>query len=187
MSQLGGVEEAQVINYLKASTFHVGLLLNFGSTSLQYKRLVFGRPSSVQSARLCPLTQGRTTNAWQRHTGFSGRAARRAGHRPGSRRSGCGRCRRRGHRYLANAASRPPASRPAKVATVASQHDGDLRAPPGTRANLRVDVTRLLNWLYVLGGSPAVAKIAKQAWRSSRRWRTSILEQRLGSEAKSVA
>ncbi len=41
MAQLGGIEDAQVINYLKATSFHVGLLLNFGSASLQYKRLVF--------------------------------------------------------------------------------------------------------------------------------------------------
>jgi hypothetical protein len=111
---------------------------------------------------------------------------------PGTRNLECPRIARHAqsgssHRYLAKAASRPPASLPAKVAKVASQHDGDLRAAPGTRANLRIDVTHLLNWLCVLGGSPAVAKIAKQAWRSSRRWRTSIPEQRMGSEAKSGA
>lgn len=38
--QIGGIEEAQVINYLKATGLHVGLLLNFGARSLQYKRLV---------------------------------------------------------------------------------------------------------------------------------------------------
>jgi GxxExxY protein len=31
---------AQIINYLEAYRLHVGLLLNFGSTSLQYRRLV---------------------------------------------------------------------------------------------------------------------------------------------------
>jgi GxxExxY protein len=45
LAQIGGIEEAQVINYLKATGFHVGLLLNFGARSLQYKRLVWGTPS----------------------------------------------------------------------------------------------------------------------------------------------
>ncbi len=35
---LGGVEEAQLINYLKATSFKVGLLINFGTKSLQYRR-----------------------------------------------------------------------------------------------------------------------------------------------------
>ena len=42
MSNLTGLEEAQVINYLKATTMKVGLLLNFGAQSLQHKRLVWG-------------------------------------------------------------------------------------------------------------------------------------------------
>ncbi len=33
-------EESQLINYLKASGFHRGLIINFGSVNLQYKRLV---------------------------------------------------------------------------------------------------------------------------------------------------
>ena len=40
VSDLTSVAEAQVINYLKASGHQVGLLLNFGSSSLQQKRLV---------------------------------------------------------------------------------------------------------------------------------------------------
>ena len=38
--QLSGIEESQVINYLKASGLHRGLLLNFGTKQLEYQRLV---------------------------------------------------------------------------------------------------------------------------------------------------
>jgi GxxExxY protein len=41
LAQTGGIEEAQVLNYLKATGFHVGLLLNFGCRSL------FGEPLSA--------------------------------------------------------------------------------------------------------------------------------------------
>ncbi|MGC1378085.1 MAG: GxxExxY protein [Anaerolineales bacterium] len=41
-SALTGADEAQLINYLKATGFHRGLLINFGAPSLQYRRLVFG-------------------------------------------------------------------------------------------------------------------------------------------------
>ncbi|MEA3358586.1 MAG: GxxExxY protein [Thermodesulfobacteriota bacterium] len=40
ISSLSGIEEAQLINYLKATGLHVGLLINFGSTSLEYKRFI---------------------------------------------------------------------------------------------------------------------------------------------------
>jgi GxxExxY protein len=40
IGKLSGAEEAQIINYLKATGYRVGLLLNFGSESLQYKRFV---------------------------------------------------------------------------------------------------------------------------------------------------
>jgi len=42
ISSLSGIEEAQLINYLKASNLKVGLLINFGTKSLEYKRLVYG-------------------------------------------------------------------------------------------------------------------------------------------------
>lgn len=37
---LTGVNESQAINYLKATKLSVALLLNFGTSSLQYRRLV---------------------------------------------------------------------------------------------------------------------------------------------------
>ena len=41
LSGLGGVEQAQVINYLKATGLRRGLLFNFGASRLEIKRLVF--------------------------------------------------------------------------------------------------------------------------------------------------
>jgi GxxExxY protein len=38
LKELTGIERSQVINYLKATGFHRGLLINFGATSLQYER-----------------------------------------------------------------------------------------------------------------------------------------------------
>jgi len=42
---LSSTEEAQVINYLKATGFTRALLLNFGSPRLDFKRLVHEHPS----------------------------------------------------------------------------------------------------------------------------------------------
>jgi len=40
VSQINGTHEAQVINYLKATRYEVGLLVNFGSRSLEHKRFI---------------------------------------------------------------------------------------------------------------------------------------------------
>ena len=40
ISILSGTEEAQLINYLKATELKVSLLINFGNKSLEYKRFV---------------------------------------------------------------------------------------------------------------------------------------------------
>jgi len=43
IEQLSGTEESQIINYLKAAGLKVGLLINFGSKSLEYKRFVYNK------------------------------------------------------------------------------------------------------------------------------------------------
>jgi GxxExxY protein len=44
MKQLTEIESAQIINYLKATRLTTGLLLNFGATSLEYKRFILTAP-----------------------------------------------------------------------------------------------------------------------------------------------
>jgi len=41
LARMSGAEEAQLINYLKATHHKVGLLINFGARSLEHRRLVF--------------------------------------------------------------------------------------------------------------------------------------------------
>jgi len=40
LSRLSSIEESQLINYLKVTGYHTGLLLNFGTRSLQQRRFV---------------------------------------------------------------------------------------------------------------------------------------------------
>lgn len=40
LSRLSAIEESQLINYLKVTGYHTGLLLNFGARSLQQRRFV---------------------------------------------------------------------------------------------------------------------------------------------------
>lgn len=46
LAKLGGVEQAQIINYLKATSHLIGLLINFGGQSLEYRRFVFSKLSA---------------------------------------------------------------------------------------------------------------------------------------------
>jgi len=48
LMRLSGQEEAQVINYLKATGFTKALLFNFGTPSLVSKRLVLNHPDGKQ-------------------------------------------------------------------------------------------------------------------------------------------
>ena len=42
ISQITGADKVQVINYLKATRFRRALILNFGTESLQFERVVLG-------------------------------------------------------------------------------------------------------------------------------------------------
>jgi GxxExxY protein len=40
LATIGNIEMSQVLNYLKAGGFRIGLLINFGAASLQYRRFI---------------------------------------------------------------------------------------------------------------------------------------------------
>ncbi len=50
LSRLSTIEEAQLLNYLKATGLKPGLLINFGTSSLQYKRLVWGYEEIIKKS-----------------------------------------------------------------------------------------------------------------------------------------
>jgi GxxExxY protein len=50
LNQISGTEEAQLLNYLKATKLPIGLLINFGATSLQYRRRIL-TTQSAESAK----------------------------------------------------------------------------------------------------------------------------------------
>jgi GxxExxY protein len=50
LAKLSSVEEAQVLNYLKATDIKRGLLINFGASSLQCKCLVWGYQQSIKNS-----------------------------------------------------------------------------------------------------------------------------------------
>lgn len=46
ISKLGDIEKSQVINYLNATKFTRALLFNFGSSNLEYQRIVLNYPDN---------------------------------------------------------------------------------------------------------------------------------------------
>jgi len=50
IATLTGADEAQLINELKATGLQRGLLLNFGATSLEHKRLVLGSSDNLRKS-----------------------------------------------------------------------------------------------------------------------------------------
>lgn len=49
VAQLDKIHLAQALNYLKAYKLEIGLLINFGSTSLTFKRLIRSPKSSINN------------------------------------------------------------------------------------------------------------------------------------------
>ena len=43
LKNLSGIDKAQIINYLKATKLEKGLLINFGTKSLEYKRYILDK------------------------------------------------------------------------------------------------------------------------------------------------
>ena len=50
LSKLSGIEESQILNYLKATGHERGILINFGSQRLEYRRFIRSQSLSAPSA-----------------------------------------------------------------------------------------------------------------------------------------
>ena len=51
ITQLSSLEEAQLLNYMKAGDYELGLLINFGAESLQWKRMVMSKKKKLAKIR----------------------------------------------------------------------------------------------------------------------------------------
>jgi GxxExxY protein len=58
LTKLSSTEESQVINYLKATGYERALLINFGTTTLQHKRLILSKSNLRKSAKSADRNNG---------------------------------------------------------------------------------------------------------------------------------
>ncbi len=61
LKSLGPIEEAQTLNYLKASSLEVGLLLNFGAQRLEVQRFVMGHATRASASSVPSVVPGESS------------------------------------------------------------------------------------------------------------------------------